>query len=312
MTIQGKHIAVLKGGPGSEREISMASAASVVEALEERGAMVSEVDVQGEDFELPGNVDVAFNVIHGTFGEDGQLQKILNQRGVPYTGAGARSSETAFDKVLSKKRFIEHSVPTPIFEIVVLGGDEAPGIQLELPVVVKPPREGSSVGVSIVKERDQLEAAFAEAGKYDQLAMVEEFIDGKELTVGVLDGKALPIVHICPQDGFFDINNKYPWMTGEGKTEYVCPADLDEDTTKRVQDAALAAHKALEIEIYSRVDVLLGNDGRVAVLEVNTIPGMTASSLLPKAARAVGIEFPELCERIAVLSMNLRQRRVAP
>lgn len=286
----------------------MASAASVVEALGERGAEVSEVDVQGADFEIAEGTDLAFNVIHGTFGEDGQLQKELNRRGIPYTGAGARSSETAFDKVLSKKRFIEHTVPTPFFEIVVIGGDKVPSIQMELPVVVKPPKEGSSVGVSIVKEEGQLAAAFEESAKYDQVAMVEEFVDGKELTVGILDGKALPIVHISPQDGFYDIKNKYPWMTGEGKTDYVCPADLDEETTGKIQEAALAAHKALGIEIYSRVDVLLGDDGRIAVLEVNTIPGMTSSSLLPKAAKAVGMDFPELCERICLLSMALRKR----
>ncbi|MEM0897237.1 MAG: ATP-grasp domain-containing protein, partial [Verrucomicrobiota bacterium] len=231
MSIQGKHIAVLKGGPGSEREVSLASAASVVEALREREAVVSEIDVRGPEFEMGDEVDLAFNVIHGTFGEDGQLQKELNARGIPYTGAGARSSETAFDKVLSKKRFIEHAVPTPFFEIVVVDGEATPSIQMELPVVVKPPKEGSSVGVSIVKEESQLAAAFEESAKYDQLAMVEEFIDGKELTVGVLDGKALPIVHISPQDGFYDIKNKYPWMTGEGKTDYVCPADLDEEIT---------------------------------------------------------------------------------
>jgi D-alanine-D-alanine ligase len=307
MSIAGKKIAVLKGGPGSEREISMASAKSVTEALITCGAEVTELDVTGPDFELPAGTDLAFITIHGTFGEDGQLQKILNSRRIPYTGAGARSSETAFDKVLSKKRFIENQVPTPLFELLVTT-DPNPDIAMGLPFVIKPPKEGSSVGVHIVKTAEQIQAAIEDVRKYDAIALVEEFVSGKELTVGILDGVALPIVHICPRDGFYDIKNKYPWLTGEGGTDYICPADLDEETTKAVQAAALAAHNALEIEIYSRVDVLLGENNEIQVLEVNTIPGMTSSSLLPKSARAAGIEFPELCERIAELSMRIRPK----
>lgn len=308
MSIAGKKIAVLKGGPGSERDISMASAKSVVEALISCGADVYEIDVQGPEFEIQDGTDLAFITIHGTFGEDGQLQKILNHRRIPYTGAGARTSETAFDKVLSKKRFLENQVPTPLFELVVTRGESAPEIAMPLPFVIKPPKEGSSVGVHIVREADQIAPALADAGKYDAIALVEEFVQGKELTVGVLDGEALPVIHICPKDGFYDIKNKYPWLTGEGGTEYICPADLDEATTKAVQEAAVAAHKSLDIEVYSRVDILLSEDNQIFVLEVNTIPGMTSSSLLPKAARAAGIEFPQLCERIAELSMRIRPK----
>ena len=307
MSIAGKKIAVLKGGPGSEREISMASAKSVTEALIACGAEVTEIDVSGPDFEVPEGTDLAFITIHGTFGEDGQLQKILNSRRIPYTGAGARSSETAFDKVLSKKRFIENQVPTPLFELLVTA-DPNPEIAMGLPFVIKPPKEGSSVGVHIVKTAEQIPAAIEDVKKYDAIALVEEFVAGKELTVGILDGVALPVVHICPRDGFYDIKNKYPWLTGEGGTDYICPADLDEETTKAVQSAALAAHNALEIEVYSRVDVLLGEGNEIQVLEVNTIPGMTSSSLLPKSARAAGIEFPELCERIAEMSMRIRPK----
>lgn len=312
MSIVDKNIAVLMGGPGSEREVSLASGKSVSKALAECGAQVTDVDVKGEDFDLPEAVDLAFNVIHGTFGEDGSLQKILNAKRVPYTGAGADSSEVAFDKGLSKKRFIEHGVPTPAFEFLPAKADEVPG--LSLPIVIKPPREGSSVGVHIVKEQADVAAALEDVGNYDVVALVEEFISGKELTVGVLDGEAFPVVHIQPRSGFYDMKNKYPWLNEDGDqpadtgSDYFCPADLDDDTTRRVQAAAVEAHNALGIEIYSRVDILLTEDGLPQVLEVNTIPGMTETSLLPKGAAAAGIDFAALCERIALLSMSLRQR----
>ncbi len=307
MSIEHKTIAVLMGGPGSERDVSLASGESVARALEGRGAHVLEVDVQSEEFEVPDDVDVAFNVIHGTFGEDGALQRLLNSRRLPYTGAGASSSELAFDKGLSKKRFIEHGVPTPAFEfIAAAAAGSLPS--MPVPLVIKPPREGSSVGVHIVREEADLAAAVEDAAKYDEIAMVEEFIDGKELTVGVLDGEALPVVHIQPRSGFYDMSNKYPWLGGGGGSDYFCPADLDEEVTRSVQAAALEAHRSLGVEVYSRVDVLLGPGDAPYVLEVNTIPGMTETSLLPKAAAAAGIEFGELCERIAELSMAIRKR----
>ena len=307
MSIAGKTIAVLRGGPGSEREVSLASGKGVRQALLAVGAEVIDIDVTGEDFVVPEEVDLCFNVIHGTFGEDGKVQKVLNSRRIPYTGAGARSSELAFDKVLSKKAFIENGVPTPAFELIATG-DPAAQLQLPLPVVIKPPREGSSVGVHIVREASELPAAIEDCANYDVVALVEEFISGKELTVGVLDGRALPVVHICPRSGFFDMKNKYPWLAEGGGTDYFCPADLPGEVTAAVQEAAVAAHRSLGIEIYSRVDILLSDDGLPYVLEVNTIPGMTETSLLPKGARAAGIEYPQLCERIAELSLKIRNR----
>ena len=295
------------GGPGSEREVSLASGKGVHAALESVGAEVVDVDVSGEEIEVPDGVELCFNVIHGTFGEDGTLQKILNRQRMPYTGAGAASSELAFDKVLSKKAFIENGVPTPAFEIIPTH-DPGVELQLPLPVVIKPPREGSSVGVHIVKEASEIAAAVEDCAKYDVVALVEQFIAGKELTVGVLDGQAFPIVHICPQSGFFDMKNKYPWLANEGGTDYFCPADLSDEVTQAVQESAVAAHRSLGIEIYSRVDVLLSEEGQPYILEVNTIPGMTETSLLPKAARAAGIEYPQLCEQIAQLSMKIRNK----
>jgi D-alanine-D-alanine ligase len=302
--ISGKTIAVLKGGPGSEREVSLKTAESVVEALSALGAQVVEVDVASEDFEVPAETLIAFNTIHGTFGEDGQLQALCEARGLRYTGAGVETSRIAFDKALTKQKFVAAGVPTPKSQLLRLDGSES--LAFGLPVVVKPPREGSSVGVHIVHTAEQLEQALADAKRFGDDTLVEEFIDGKELTIGILGDEVLPIIHIEPVEGFYDINNKYPWMTGAGKTHYHCPAELDAATTERVQAAALAAFQAAGTEVYGRVDCLLRADGSPFILEINTIPGMTSSSLLPKAARAKGIEFPELCLRIIELSLAAR------
>jgi D-alanine-D-alanine ligase len=299
-------IAVLMGGPGSERDVSMASGNAVLEALIDEGLNAIPVDIIDHSIDLPESVDLCFNTIHGTFGEDGEMQSILEEMGMPYTGAGIESSRVAFDKVTSKEVFLQHGVPTPASEIV----DCSDGIrmpEMALPYVVKPPREGSSVGVHIVHNEAEAIAAMKDAVKYGDDVLIEQFVDGKELTVGILDGEVLPVVHIAPRSGFYDMNNKYPWLNDDGGTDYYCPADLDEDTTARVQQAALAAHRSLGIEIYSRVDVLLDDAGEPYVLEANTIPGMTASSLLPKAAKVAGYEFGPLCQKIAELSIALRR-----
>lgn len=293
-------IAVLMGGPGSEREVSLASGKSVVKALQDAGYNAVPVDVTSQHIELPAGTDVAFNVIHGTFGEDGGLQRVIGGMGVPFTGAGVAASELAFDKIHSKRAFVAANVPTPASEIIKHG--EMPA--MSLPLVVKPAREGSSVGVHLVYEKEELQAALDDAAKYGDEILVEQMIVGKELTVGVLGDEVFPIVHICPRSGFYDMSNKYPWMSGSGGTDYFCPADLSPEVTQRVQRAALAAHQALGIEVYSRVDVLLDENEQPWVLEANTIPGMTESSLLPKAARAAGIEFAELCVKIIDLSIQ--------
>jgi D-alanine-D-alanine ligase len=303
--LHSKKIAVLMGGPGSEREVSLASGKAVLKALLGLGLDAVPVDVTSREIDLPAGTDLAFNVIHGTFGEDGEMQAILEKLGVPYTGAGVKSSHTAFDKNLAKAAFLAAGVPTPRAEIL----DVSNGLKLPsfpAPFVVKPPREGSSVGVKIVHDPADAEAAIAEAANYGNDILVEEFVAGKELTVGVLDGAALPIVHIAPPGGVYDMASKYPWLSGSQGSEYFCPADLDLETTMAVQAAAVAAHRSLGIEIYSRVDVLLDSLNRPFVLEANTIPGMTETSLLPKAAAAAGIPFPELCKTIAELSLKLR------
>jgi D-alanine-D-alanine ligase len=301
-------IAVLMGGPGAEREVSLASGRAVVKALQEKGLRVAAVDVRDSQPQLPPGTGLAFNVIHGTFGEDGGLQRFLEDAGVPYTGAGVASSELAFDKNRSKECFLKNEVPTPRSEKV----DCSAGVRLpEMPVpfVVKPPREGSSVGIRVVKNEEEAWSAMEHAAGFSRDLLVEEFVEGRELTVGVLDGEVFPVVEIAPPDGdWYDMETKYPWLSGkEVGSQYTCPAHLTDRETKVVQEAARKAHAALGIEVYSRVDVLLNSFGSPYVLEANTIPGMTETSLLPMGARAAGYSFGDLCVRIAELSLSLRR-----
>ncbi len=291
-----KNIVVLKGGPGAEREVSLKCGAAVAGALRSLGANVTELDIRDEHFILPEGTELAFNMIPGTFGEDGQLQAVLDGRGIPYTGDSEAPSRLAFDKIASKKKFEAEGVPTAGWEIVVKGN--AP--TLPLPFVVKPPREGSSVGVHIVLDTLALDAALEDCFARDHEVLIEEFIQGAELTVGILGDEVLPIVEIVPKVDFYTYENKYT----KGASDYYCPARLDDATARKVQSAALAAYRSLGLEVYARVDVLLDATGNPYVLEVNTIPGMTETSLLPKSAAAVGIDFPELCARIAALSLK--------
>ena len=295
-----KKIAVLMGGPGSEREVSLATGRGVAKALQSLGTEVVEIDVQNEQFEVPADVDFAFLTIHGTFGEDGQVQKILEQRGIAYSGEGVEESATAFDKIRSKEKFREHGVTTPHWEVVK--ADQRPTIPL--PIVVKAPRQGSTVGVVIVKDERELDSAMAEAAKYDHELLIEKFVPGRELTIGILGDQALPILEIIPKGGFYDFTNKYPFLNPKagGGAEHVCPAEIPEDQTRAIQDLALRAHRSLGLRVYSRVDVLLPENGAATVLEANTIPGMTEASLLPEAAAAAGINYVDLCARIIALS----------
>ena len=301
-----KKIAVLMGGPGSERDVSLATGRGVSKALRSLGAEVVEVDVHDEKFVLPKDVDLAFITIHGTFGEDGQLQEILEERGVPYTGDGVEASRAAFDKILSKEKFREHDVATPEWEVIEVG--QRPTISV--PLVVKPARQGSTVGVVIVKDARELDSAMAEAAKYDRKLLIEKFVSGRELTIGVLGDQALPILEIIPKGGFYDFNNKYPFLNPQagGGAEHVCPAEIDPNKTKQIQKQALHAFRALGLVVYGRVDVLLPDSGDPFVLEVNTIPGMTEASLLPEAAAAAGINYVDLCARIIALSRARAER----
>ena len=294
--LKNKKVAVLMGGPGAEREVSLRSGAAVGRALRAAGAEVTEVDLTSTSVDLPAGIELAFNMIHGTFGEDGQLQAILEKKGVAYTGEGVAGSRLAFDKILSKKKFDAAGVPTAKWEILQPG--QAP--TLPLPFVVKAPRQGSSVGVHIVKDTPGILPALEDCFQYGDEVLVEEFFVGRELTVGILGEEALPVIEIVPHEGFYDYEHKYT----KGASDYHVPADIGEAHTAAVQKAALAAQRALGLKVYSRVDVLLASDGRLNVLEINTIPGMTETSLLPKAAAVIGLDFPALCERIADLSLK--------
>ena len=300
MTNLPKKIAVLMGGPGSERKVSLATGRGVAKALRSLGAEVVDVDVRDENFQLPDNVDLAFITIHGTFGEDGQIQKILERRGIAYTGEGVSASEIAFDKIRTKEKFREHGVTTPPWEVIRTG--ERPTIPL--PIVVKTPRQGSTVGVVIVKNENELESAINEASKYDRELLIEKFVAGRELTIGILGDQALPILEIIPKGGFYDFNNKYPFLNpqGGGGAEHVCPAKIDPEKTKEIQELALRAFRAAGLQVYARVDAILSENGQPFILEINNIPGMTETSLLPEAAAAVGIGYADLCARIIALS----------
>lgn len=295
-SIRGLKVAVLMGGPGAEREVSLRSGAAVVKALQELSCQVSEVVVDGPEFALPSDVDLAFNIIHGTFGEDGQLQSILDGRGVPYTGDDAESNRICFDKILSKQRFDQAGVATARWEKI--GPGELPS--LPLPYVVKAPRQGSSVGITIIKHADQLAAGLADARQYGDDVLVEEFFPGKELTVGILGDEVLPVIEIAPHGEFYTYQTKYT----KGGSDYYVPARISAEETARVQKMALVAYRSLGLKVYARVDLLMNAQGELSVLEANTIPGMTETSLLPKAAAVVGYSFAALCEKIALLSLR--------
>ena len=302
-SMTGRKIAVLMGGPGSERRVSQASGAGVAQALRDMGAEVIEVTVDGPDFIIPEPVEIAFNAIHGTFGEDGQIQRILEARGIPYTGEGVRNSEVAIDKIATKELFVEAGVPTPRSEILRNG---APPL-LPLPLVIKAPREGSSVGVYIVHQPGELEPALREARALSSELLVEQYVAGRELTVGVVGGEALPIIEIRARTAFYNFENKYPFLNPQAAgADHLCPAPLSPEVTRLVQETALKAYRALDLAVYARVDLLLSESGDPFVLEINTIPGMTPSSLLPEAAAAMGLPYGELCARIIELSLAAR------
>jgi D-alanine-D-alanine ligase len=228
------------------------------------------------------------------------VQRILEQKGVAYTGANAEVSAIAFDKEMTKSKLRTAGVPTPEGQLV-RSLDE---VTVPLPVFVKPNAQGSSVGTHPATTREELARGIEDALKFDHAVLVERFVQGRELTVGVLGDEVLPIVEIHPLDGFYDYTNKYT----KGRTEYFCPARLPEEITRTIQKLALKAHRAIGHPVYSRIDFLLEKDARPFCLEINTIPGMTGTSLLPKAAAAVGITFPELCRRIVELSWAARQK----
>ena len=295
-----KKIVVLMGGPSTERDVSLATGHGISKALRSLGAEVVGIDVRDKNFQLPKDVDIAFIALHGTFGEDGQVQQILEERGVAYTGEGVEESRLAFDKIRSKEKFCQHGVRTPEWETIE--ADQHP--RMPPPIVIKAPRQGSTVGVHIVKKVEELDPAIIGAAKYDSELLIESFVSGRELTIGILGEQTLPILEIIPNGGVYDFTNKYPFLNPQagGGAEHVCPAEIDKEKTSEIQELALQAFRALGLRVYGRVDVILSESEEPFVLEINTIPGMTEASLLPEAAAAAGISYVDLCACVIALS----------
>jgi len=278
------------GGPSAERAVSIRSGKAVTEGLRQAGYTVEPVLLRGRKVALPAGVDAVFVALHGEFGEDGQVQALLREAGVPYTGSDPEASAAAFDKLRCKRILAAQGIPTPRWEALRRGDRRS----LPLPVVTKPPRQGSSIGIASARTREEFSRAMAETLKYGPEALVEAFVPGHELTVGLVDGEPLPIVEIVPRGGFYGYAQKYT----KGQTRYLCPAPLTAARRRRCQDLALGVYRALGCRGMGRVDFRMTPDGAPFVLEMNTIPGFTETSLLPKAAAQAGIGFSALCARI--------------
>jgi D-alanine-D-alanine ligase len=324
-------VTVLTGGTSAERDVALASAVQVIRALRSRGHEVAVVDTargyipeSDETALLSGVVrtepppisqlqalerglllsglanlaavrdaDVLFLALHGGRGEDGTIQTLLEMVGVPYTGSGRLGSAMAMDKDISKRLFEAAGVPTAAWVMAPVARDRVEQ-EFGWPVVVKPSKQGSTVGLTVVKDSSQYEPAVALARQYDDEVMIEQFVPGRELTIGVLEGRPLAVGEIIPRHEIFDYECKYT----PGMSQEIFPADLPDAITEECRRLGLLAHEALKLGGYSRIDFRLTPEGELFCLEVNTLPGMTATSLLPQSARAVGIEFPDLCEQV--------------
>ena len=300
-----KKIGVLMGGLSSEREVSLASGKAVLKALTDKGYDVAAVDVGRDAADRIGKsgIEIAFNALHGKFGEDGAIQGLLEIMGIPCTGSGILASAMGMNKIISKTLFKAYGLQVGTFLSVSRGDrDMLRTAQAEIgfPLVVKPSSEGSSVGVSLVHAQSDFDAAVKLAFSYDPEILVERYLRGMEVQVGILGERALGAIEIVPKDAFYSYKAKYE----QGMSEHFFPARIPEDMYKRTLDAGLLAHRALGCRGYSRVDFIIDNDGVPYILEVNTLPGMTATSLLPEIAQGAGIPFPALVEEILRLSIQ--------
>ena len=287
------------GGLSREREISLKTGKAILKALTEKGYPAVSVDV-GDDIAdklIKEKIECAFLALHGRFGEDGTIQGMLELMGVPYTGSGVLASALAMDKIMSKKLFLFEKIPTPRFEAFrrdEIKKDPLKRTSVPLPVVVKPAREGSTIGVSIVRKDEELVPALKKAGEYDEAILVEEFMKGKEITVGILENIPLPVIEIVPKSGFYDYYSKYT----KGETQYILPARIAREKYLSAQEVSLKAFQQLGCSGVARVDLITDENENPFVIDVNTMPGMTETSLLPKAALYAGIPFEDLVERI--------------
>jgi len=298
------------GGLSREREISLKTGRAILKALLEKGYKACGIDVGYDLAErlLQERIEVAFIALHGRYGEDGTIQGMLELMGIPYTGSGVLASALALNKIMAKKIFIYEKIPTPPFEVVRREEIERrlDQLSISLPFVVKPSREGSTLGVSIVKRPEEILPALQEAGEYDEEILVEAFVKGKEITVGILHEIPLPIIEIAPKSGFYDYYSKYT----KGETEYIIPAPLNREKYLYAQEVSLRAFRALGCSDCARVDLMTDEEENPFVIDVNTMPGMTETSLLPKAAAYAGIPFEELVEKILLgASLKIRHEK---
>jgi len=303
--MKNRRIAVLMGGPSSEREISLKSGNCVLKALKEAQLNVTAFDVNRElpDRLIKEKIDLVFIALHGKPGEDGTIQGMLDILNIPYTGSGVLASALSMNKIASKRLFQIAGIPTPEFRVVSKGKCHINPLE-NFPIVVKPSTEGSTIGISIVKKEDEFKKALETAFCYDDNIICEKYIDGKEITVGILEEKVLPVIEIIPKSGFYDFNAKYK----KESTDFVVPAELQEEKNAQIKQIALNAHKVLGCSGMSRSDMKLDSKLNPYVLEINTIPGLTETSLLPKAAQAAGISFMELCLRLLDLAIRKNEK----
>lgn len=302
-------IGVLMGGVSSEREVSLKSGHAVSSALKSRGLEAVEIDIQHaeknyvKDLLLSYDLGLAFVAMHGSFGEDGKLQAILEEISLPYTGSAPAASALAMDKIASKKKFQDAGLFAPRYFILDRNHKGFKN-SLGFPLVVKPVCGGSSLGLAIVDNIQELKLAIDAAFQYDRKIIIEEYLRAREMTVGILEDCALEAIEIKPKRRFFDYQAKYE----SGQTEYIVPADVSQNTMQLLKDTALKAHSALGCSFFSRVDIILSDEAKPYVLEVNTIPGFTTTSLLPKAALHKGISFAELILKISQAALSVRHK----
>lgn len=295
-----KKIGVLMGGISAEREISLKTGSAILEALLRKGynAVAIDVNIDIASTLQQSGIDTAFIALHGILGEDGAIQGLLEISKIPYTGSGLLSSAISMNKNVSKKIFIYHGLPTPPFQVFNSTGKEINNIKdrinISLPFVVKPSEEGSTIGISIVKKEDEINSALSAALECSNEIIIEKFIKGRELTAAVINGKPLPLIEIIPESGFYDYQSKYT----SGATEYIVAPAIEKDLVSEIQALAVKAYHALHCCGAARVDFILDSEKKPSILEINTIPGMTENSLLPKAAEKAGIIFDDLVENI--------------
>ena len=296
MSVKNK-VGVLMGGLSRERDVSLRGGQAVADALKRRGYDIVAIDV-GRDVATilkQEKISLAFVILHGRYGEDGTLQGLLEVMGIPYTGSGPLPSAIAMDKDLTKRLLVLEGVRTPEWKVIC--GTDGGSIRespYPLPVIVKPNCEGSTLGISIVRKEVELEAALREAFAHDKKVLIEKYIAGREMTVAVLNGRALPVLEIVPKTGFYDYAAKYT----KGMTSYRVPAPISDDVRDRLWATSEKIYRTLELSGVARMDFILDEEGRDFFLEVNTLPGMTETSLVPKAAAEIGLTFEGLCEDI--------------